>query len=112
MPYIAVCLYFKTFARVVPQMADLNNIVIPRVKAEWEDVAYALRYKIHDVKAIKKQHNENLKKCCQQLFTDWLSTNHGVSPKTWSTLLNKIKEVDDLASAYKEIIDDLNELGT
>ena len=87
-------------------MADINNIVIPRIKAEWEDVAYALRYKISTVKAIKT-NNENPKKCCQELFVDWLSTDHGVTPKTWSTLLEKLKEVEDLAAATNDIMKDL-----
>ena len=89
-------------------MADLNNIVIPRIKAEWKDVAYALRYKIVTVNAIKQKHNENPKKCCQELFEDWLSTNHGVSPKTWSTLLDKLKEVEELSAATQEIISKLD----
>ena len=88
-------------------MADLNKIVIPRIKAEWEDVAYALRYKIVTVNAIKAKHNEDPKNCCRELFIDWLSTNHGVDPKTWSTLLDKLKEVDNLSAATQEIINEL-----
>ena len=87
-------------------MADINKIVIPEIKAEWEDVAYALGYKIVTVQAIKAEHKE-LKKCCRELFIDWLSTNHGVSPKTWSTLLEKLKEVEDLSAATDDIINKL-----
>ena len=90
-----------------PEMADLNYIVIPRIKAEWEDVAYALHYKIVTVNAIKEKHNENPKKCCRELFIDWLLTNHGVGPKTWSTLLDKLKEVEGLSVATQEIIKEL-----
>lgn len=93
-----------------PEMADVNTIVIPRIKAEWEDVAYALRYKIVQVNAIKAKHNGDPKKCCRELFIDWLSTAHGVSPKTWSTLLDKLKEVEDLAAATHEIINELKKL--
>ena len=91
-------------------MADLNIIVIPRIKAEWEDVAFALRYKIVTVNSIKEKHKENPKKCCRELFKDWLSTDHGVSPKTWSTLLNKLKEVEDLATATQEISNEIEKL--
>ena len=91
-------------------MADINNIVIPRIKAEWEDVAFALRYKIATVKAINEKHNGNPKKCCRELFIDWLSTGHGVYPKTWSTLLDKLKEVEELAAATEEIINELEKL--
>ena len=91
-------------------MADLNNIVVPRIKAEWEDVAYALRYKIVTVNAIKVQHHEDPKRCCRQLFMDWLLTNHGVIPKTWSTLLDKLRKVEDLSAATQEIISELEKM--
>ena len=45
-------------------MHDLVIIVIPRIKAEWEDVAYALHLKIPKVDAIRKQYHGDPKKCC------------------------------------------------
>ena len=78
---IVLCKYLE------PEMADINIIVIPRIQAEWEDVTYALRYKIATVNAIKLKNNDNPKKCCKDIFIDWLSTDHGVGPKTWSTLI-------------------------
>ena len=87
-------------------MAVINSIVIPRIQAEWEDVAYALRYEIPTVSAIKANNN-NTKKCCKELFIDWLSTDHGVHPKTWSTLIEKLDEVEDLAAATNEIKSEL-----
>ena len=87
-------------------MADINKIVIPRIQAEWEDVAYALHYEISTVKAIK-ENNHNSKKCCRELFIDWLSTDHGAGPKTWATLIEKLKEVEDLTAATNEIVDEL-----
>ena len=89
-----------------PKMADINKIIIPRIQAEWEDVAYALHYEIPKVKAIK-ENNQSLKKCCRELFIDWLSTDHGAGPKTWATLIEKLKEVEDLTAATNEIIDEL-----
>ena len=91
-------------------MGDINKIIIPKIQAEWEDVAYALCYKIPTVKAIKAKCNDNPKRCCKELFKDWLSTDHGASPKTWSTLLDKLKEVDDLAAAKDEIMEELKKL--
>ena len=87
-------------------MADINKIVIPRIQAEWEQVAYALRYSIPTVKAIKENH-QNSKKCCLELFVDWLSTDHGAGPKTWSTLIEKLKEVEDLTAATNDIVGEL-----
>ena len=88
-------------------MADINNIVISRIKAEWEDFAYALHYKINTVKAIKKKHREDPKKCCRALFEDWLLTDHGDGPKTWQTILDKLKEVEELFAARQEIMQEL-----
>ena len=85
-----------------PIMWDLIKIVIPKVKAEWEYVAYSMQYKIATVKAIKKDCNDS-EQCCMSLFEDWLSTDHGVAPKTWCILLQKIKEVDSLAAAVDDI---------
>ena len=93
-------------------MGSINKIVIPRIKAEWEDVAYALEYDISEVQGIQAKYNSDPKKCCRELFIDWLSTHHGVGPKTWSTLLEKLKEVGDLAAATDEIEKELERLQT
>ena len=85
-------------------MGDINKIVVPRIQAEWEDFAYALHYEIPAVQNISAKHNENPKKCCRELFIDWLSTDHGDGPKTWKTLIGKLKEVDELAAAISETI--------
>ena len=91
-------------------MADINKIVVPHIQAEWEDFAFDLRYEIAAVKGIKANNNQNPKKCCKELFIDWLSTDHGVGPKTWETLIKKLKENDDLAAATSTIINKLKEL--
>jgi len=91
-----------------PEMADINRIIIPRIQAEWEDVAYALRYKIHNVMAIKEKHKEDPRKCCRELFINWLSTDCGVSPKNWSVLLKKLHEVENLARVTNDIVEILH----
>ena len=80
-------------------MDDLSKIVVPKISADWEDVAYALRYEIPIVKLIQNKHNNNPKKCCKELLTDWLMTNNGATPKIWSTFLDKLKKVEELAAA-------------
>ena len=89
-------------------MAELIRIVIPKIEAEWEDVAFALRFKILKVKAIKEKHKEDPKKCCRELFISWLSTDCGVSPKNWSTLLEKLREFENLATVTEEIVEKLH----
>ena len=89
------------------EMFHLNKIVIPRIAAYWEDVAYALGYDIPIVEYIKHNHHDDLRECCKELLNNWLTTNNGVKPKSWSTLLQKVGEVINLARARQEIIEDL-----
>jgi len=100
------CLY----SNVVPEMGDLNVIVVPKIMAYWEDVAFALRYKIHVVEGIREKCHTDPKKCCQELFKDWVTTANGVSPKTWSTLLNKLTLVLELYAVTKEIRREVSKL--
>ena len=91
-------------------MADILKIVIPKIAAQWEDVAYALRYKIETVYIIKEKHNGEPKACSRGLFIDWLSTNHGAEPKLWSVLLEKLGEIEELKTAAEEIEKELSNL--
>ena len=91
-------------------MHNLNKIVVPKVSAEWEDIAYALQYDIATVEQISKKHNEDPKKCCKELFKNWLISNNGVKPKNWQTLLDKLKEIDDLYSITEDITKELTQI--
>ena len=73
---------------------------------KWEYVAEAFRYDPATIKAIKEKENGDPKKCCREFFLDWLTTNNGarVGPKVWSTLLDTLKEVDDISSDITEEI--------
>lgn len=84
------------------EMWEITKIVIPNIKAEWEDLAYCMRYKPGDVEGIK-QDSRDVQECCRKLFTNWLATDHGPKPKTYQTLLKHIKKVDNLAAAYEVI---------
>ena len=83
-------------------MWDLIKIVIPKIKANWKHFAYSLGYDTPTVKAIQSDCRD-CGTCCENLFEDWLSTEHGVTPKTWHTLLWKIKQVDSLCAAADDI---------
>ena len=90
-----------------PEMADLLVIVIPLIKAEWEDVAYVLGYDIHLVEAIGLKHQNNPHRCCRELFIDWLTSDHGIKSKTWSGFLNEIGKLSHLAAAKEKIMKEL-----
>ena len=86
-------------------MFDLTKIVIPKIMNEWEYIAEALRYDLAIICAIKESRYDP-KSCCRELFKDWLMTNNGAraGPKVWSTLLNVLKEVDEIPAEITENI--------
>ena len=77
--------------------------------AHWNEVAYALDFDINFVKTLRGT-GQNPKKCCQQLFEDWLSSSNGASPKTYSTLLSKLCEVEELAGVIEDIVKEVVKL--
>ena len=91
---------------VEPEMFDMTKIVIPKVMNQWEYIAEALRYDLAIIEAIKVKEGRDPKKCCREFFKDWLMTNNGAKagPKVWSTLLDTLKEVDEIASDITEDI--------
>ena len=91
---------------VEPEMFDLLKIVIPKIINEWEYIAEALRYDLPTIRAIKEKGGDDPKKCCRELFKDWLTTNNGAKagPKVWSTLLNVLEQVDEISA---DVIEDI-----
>ena len=108
-------LHYKsiTFTPIGPDMFDLVKVVIPRIMWEWEYIAEALRYDLATIEGIKEKERENPKRCCREFFKDWLTTNNGAKagPKTWSTLLDVLKEVDEISSdSIEDIIEKVKQL--
>ena len=89
-----------------PQMFELSEYVIPKVVHKWEHLAFCMRYKPGEVEAFRKD-SQNTNQCCIKLFKHWLESGHGPEPKTYQTLLNCIKRIDDLKAASEEIERDL-----
>ena len=85
-----------------PDMWNLIKIVIPKVKASWRNLAFSMRYDIHEVRAFEKDGSD-LNDCCENLLTNWLTTDHGPKPKTYQTLLKCIKDVDGLTAVSEKI---------
>ena len=87
---------------LAPEMWTLIKIVIPKVKASWINLAYSMGYSVNAVRGFEGD-GRNLDEQCRKLFEDWLTTGHGHTPKTWQTLLDHLKQVDDLTAAVEEI---------
>ena len=85
-------------------MHDLNTIVVPKVSAQWEDIAFALQYDIPTVEKISVKCKDDPTKCCKELFKNWLTTDNGAKPKIWQTLMDKLKEIEDLTSVTEDIM--------
>ena len=98
--------FSDNISHVEPDMFDLTKIVIPKIMNEWEFIAEAFRYDLATIKAIKDKEREDAKKCCREFFKDWLMTNNGAKagPKVWSTLLDILKEVDEISADIVEHI--------
>ena len=88
-------------------MHQLNTIVVQKVSADWEDLAFALHYDIPVVRRITNTHNGDSTKCCKELFKDWLVTTNGSGPKIWQTLLKALKEVQQLAATTEKVTEEL-----
>ena len=83
-------------------MHELTEFVAPKVMDNWEQLAYCMRYETREVYAFSRG-SQNPKESCMKLFSDWLDTGHGPKPKTYQTLLDYIKKVNDLTAASEEI---------
>ena len=91
-------------------MWELIEIVIPKIEAEWRNLAYCMRYTPQEVNAFKKD-SQDLQECCVKLFENWLTTSHGPKPKTYETLLNHIKKIGKLVTISDTIKEELIEGG-
>ena len=87
-------------------MWDLIKIVIPMIKAKWTHVAYSMQYDAEDIEGIEKDSSDSAESC-ERLFKNWLASPKGIT-KTWRTLLNCIKDVDELAVTAENIDTELS----
>ena len=94
-----------------PEMWDIIKIVFPEIKAEWQYVAYSMKYAPNEVSAFERDAKD-CKGSCLKLFTDWLTTNNGITPKNWCTLIEQIKEVDGLQQAAEHIEEKVKKLNS
>ena len=89
-------------------MFELTEIVISKIKAEWESLAYCMRYTPEEVNGFKKD-GQNSGECCKNLLGNWITTGHGPKPKTYQTLLKSIKKINNLAAALEVVEKELIE---
>jgi len=82
-------------------MKQIHRLLVPAVSFKWKTVADFLEIETDTIE-------ENLKGdptgCCEEVFRKWLKSEHGVQPKTWSTLITSLREIRQL-SAVSEMIE-------
>ena len=88
-------------------MKHLHQLVIPKVAVEWKTVADYLEFKLSSIKIIEELCRNDPVKCCTELFRQWLSSDDGVGPKAWSTLMKTLKEIAHLSTVTQEIEEQL-----
>ena len=92
-------------------MFEVSGHVIPKIMNHWKDVAlHSLCYDSSMIEEIEKKNPSDPKQCCFDLFKDWLKTEHGVTPKTWETLLTQLRKVEQLADKVDDITKQLSQL--
>jgi len=92
-------------------MRILHEVVIPRIAADWSLVADYLEYEVEDKKLIREKCHHDPLKCCVELLEDWLSSDKGVSPKSWSRLIEVLRQIKSLTSTTEKIVKDLAKAG-
>ena len=99
------------FTHKGPAMRLLHEIVVPRIKNDWSIVADYLEYEVEYKQVIKEKYCDDPMKCCVELLEDWLSSKRGVSPKSWTRLIEVLKGIKSLTATTEKIIDDLEKAG-
>ena len=84
-------------------MKDLHQLVIPNVASKWKTLADYLEFKLPMIQNIEHQSRNDSVECCTELLRQWLSSDYGVGPKNWSTLIKTLKEIKQLSTITKEI---------
>ena len=92
-------------------MRLLHEIVVPRIAADWSIVADYLEYEVVYKQVIKERCHNDPERCCVELLEDWLSSDRGVSPKSWSRLIEALKGIKSLTATTEKIIQDLANAG-
>ena len=88
-------------------MKNMVAIVVPRIAAEWNTVAYYMDFEITEIKIIKEKCREDPEKCCIELLERWLQ----IKPdRNWEMLLTVLKQVRNLTTVTEKIENDLKNL--
>ena len=83
-------------------MKWMRKIIIPNISYCWKTVADYLEYPVAKKREIEERQRGDPYKCCTELMEDWLTSDRGVSPKTWRTLVSVLKDIQELSTSSIE----------
>ena len=77
-----------------PELAALQELVVPFAAAQWEAVADHLLVSYEKRAAIAASERGQVEVCCRELFNQWLQWLPGTGslPRTWGTVLDVVGE--------------------
>ena len=75
-----------------PELATLQDLVVPFAAAQWEAVADYLQVSYEKRAAIAASERGRVEVCCRELFNQWLQKLPGTGslPRTWEAVLDVI----------------------
>lgn len=98
-----------------PSIRLLHEIVIPRIAdtVNWDVVADCLEYSVKEKQDIAEKCRFNNSQCCVELLEDWACStcDRGISPKSWSRLIEALKQIKNFTIVLESITKDLLEAG-
>ena len=83
-------------------MKWMRKIIIPNISYCWKTVADYLEYPVAKKREIEERQRGDPYKCCTELMEDWLTSDRGVAPKTWLTLVSVLKDIQELSTSSIE----------
>ena len=107
-----MCLY-NSIANDQPitDMKLLYKLVIPKISAHWDVVLANLEYDLAFKQELHRKYRGNPRECCTDLLEDWISSDRGISPKTFTKLLEVLCTINDVAPFMRDMIDGLKKEG-
>lgn len=95
----------------ITDMKVLYKVVIPKISAHWDVVLASLEYDLAFKQELDRKHRGDPRQCFTALLEDWITSDRGVSPKTFTNLLEVLCAINDIAPFMRDIIDGLKKEG-
>jgi len=92
-------------------MKLLYELVIPKISAHWDVVLANLEYDLAFKQELDRKYRGDPRQCCTDLLEDWITSDRGISPKTYTKLLEVLCSINDIAPFMGDIMDGLRKKG-